>query len=499
MHRIGRLLTALLVCLLAAAPPAGAQGGEPGPRVGVVSRDTGLYFTRDASRAPIRDLKSGDRVRILRREGRWYHIVFADSRFGDEIGYAPAPNIREVAAPASVVQAGGEGRDARWGQRGFVELRGLAFPQRAVNDSTRLIADALWRQEVQFKPAGWLQFAAGVDLRANSYQQVEDAWRIDVDDRRTERPRMSLRRLTASLNRGPFSLDLGRQLVRWGKADILNPTDRFAPKDFVNVLDPQFLPVWAVRAAVQHGEEAFEAVYVPRFTPSRLPLLTQRWTVLPGDTAGLPLVDLGADYPERSQQGIRWNHVGSRFETSLSVFDGFNHLADLQGSLSPEGIVISRLFPRLRTYGADVAIPTRFATIKGETAVFRSPDGRADEYVLYVIELERQSGEWLFDGGYAGEQVTTVRDQVAFAAERGLARSFIGRAAYTIGPRRSIAVEGVVRRDGDGAYVKGEYSEAVGGHWRVILSGAALAGQEPDYIGQFRRNGHLNVLLRFNY
>ncbi len=33
--------------------------------------------------------------------------------------------------------------------------------------------------------------------------------------------------------------------IRWGRADILNPTDRFAPRDFMNVIDPDFLPVLA--------------------------------------------------------------------------------------------------------------------------------------------------------------------------------------------------------------------------------------------------------------
>ena len=55
------------------------------------------------------------------------------------------------------------------------------------------------------------------------------------------------------------------------------------------------------------------------------------------------------------------------------------------------------------------------------------------EYVLYVVEAERQTGEWLLDGGYAGEVVTTsvsTLNRFSFAAERGMARSFIGRVSH---------------------------------------------------------------------
>ena len=137
-----------------------------------------------------------------------------------------------------------------------------------------------------------MQFAGGLDLRANSHDQVDDRWRLDVDDRGVKRPRASLRRLTATFTHGPFTIDAGKQFIRWGKADIINPTDRFAPRDFLNVVDTEFLAVTGVRGVAQHGAETFEAVWVPRFTPSRVPLLDQRWTAVPA-APGVPLVDAG--------------------------------------------------------------------------------------------------------------------------------------------------------------------------------------------------------------
>ena len=53
--------------------------------------------------------------------------------------------------------------------------------------------------------------------------------------------------------RGRFTLDAGKQFIRWGKADIVNPTDRFAPKDFLNVVDAEFLAVTGLRGVVRLG------------------------------------------------------------------------------------------------------------------------------------------------------------------------------------------------------------------------------------------------------
>ena len=186
-------------------------------------------------------------------------------------------------------------------QRGFIEGGVFLFPQQAPNDPTRVVGDFLAREEAFFKPAPWLQFAGGLEVRANSHDQVDDRWHLDLDDRGVRRPRLSLRRLTATVTHGPFTVDAGKQFIRWGKADILNPTDRFAPRDFLNVVDSEFLAVTGVRGVAQHGAETFEVVWLPGITPSRVPLLDQRWTAVPADAAAIPLRDAGAHLPEGSE------------------------------------------------------------------------------------------------------------------------------------------------------------------------------------------------------
>jgi hypothetical protein len=386
-------------------------------------------------------------------------------------------------------------------QRGFVEGRVFGFPQTAPNDPKHVIGDVLVREEVFLKPVEWLQLAAGLDLRANSHEQVEDQWRLDYDDRGSRRPRAAIRRATATFTARHLSLDIGKQFIRWARADVLNPTDRFAPRDYLNVIDAEFLPVTGARATLQLGTETVDAVVVPRLTPSRMPLLDQRWTVVPPGFENVRLEDAGSDIPRGTQTGVRWSHAGDRFEMALSFFDGFNHLPTIETQLgaSPDVVGIRRVYPQLRSYGADMAIPTGVVTLKGEAAYFTSPTSTSEEYVLYVIEVERQVGEWSLVCGYAGDVVTSSQLSFPFAPDRGIAKSILGRASYTVDPRRTVAIEGAARQNGDGVYLKGEYSQSFAQHWRLTMTVVGLTGNPADFLGQYRRNSHASLGLRLSF
>ena len=146
-----------------------------------------------------------------------------------------------------------------------------------------------------------------------------------------------------------------------------------------------------------------------------------------------------------------------------------------------------------------MAVPLRWFTAKGEVAYFTSTSPAADEYALYVIQLERQAGEWVLVGGYAGEAVTDRRAPVTFAPDRGMTKSALGRASYTIDPNRSVAVEMAIRQNLRGSYGRAEYSQAHGQHWRVTIAGALIRGEADDFLGQYRRNSHVSLVLRYSF
>jgi hypothetical protein len=386
--------------------------------------------------------------------------------------------------------------------RGFFDTRLFLYPQTAPHDSGRVVDDNLLRYEASYRAASWFRLQGGLDARYDTHRQTERTLRFDWQDRSIQRPMLSLRRLSATMNRGPWTFELGKQFVRWGKADILNPTDRFAPRDFLAVVDNDFLGIPAARLTWESGGNTLDAIYQIRFTPSRTPLLNQRWVVLPSRAQDIPFTDEGSRFPGGPQFGLRWNRVARGFEYSLSIFEGYNHLPLLDGRprYGPEpSIGVQRYFPKIRTYGGDAAVPLPWFTLKGEAAWFSTTTSTADEYLMYVLQLERQSGEWVFVGGYAGEYVTERNVAADFAPDRGLARAFLGRVSYTIDPRQSIAIETAVRQSGSGLWLKGEYSRLLSQHWRATASFTLIRGEDTDFLGQYHRNSHFVVGLRYSF
>ncbi len=383
--------------------------------------------------------------------------------------------------------------------RGLVDAQALVFPQDAPNDRANFVGDLLIREDAFFRPAKWLQLAGGLELRANSHDQVRRSWHPDFHGRGLPRPAWTVRRLSATFTRSPVTVDLGKQVVRWGRTDLLTPTDRFAPRDYLGLVDAEFLPVTGARAHVSVGSDSIEAVWVPYFTPSRIPLLDQRWA--PPSDAGVTIVEVARRLPDARQIGARWSHRGDRFELALSIFDGFNHLPNIEAAIGrlPTEVEVARHYPHLRTYGAEAEVPARLFTVKGETAFFASPSGDADEYLLYVVQIERQRGEWLIIAGYAGEVVTTRRAGLTFAPDRGLTRALVARASYTVDANRNVAFETAVRQNGRGVYGRAEFSEGRGEHWRVTLSGTIMAGERDDFLGQYSRNSHLRLGIRYSF
>lgn len=387
-------------------------------------------------------------------------------------------------------------------QRGYLETRSFFFNQRVRADSAIYVGEALLRWESSWQLRKNLRLNTGLDGRFDSHRQFEREARLDIADRRLQRPAASVRRLSLLWNLGGWTIEAGRQFIRWGKADLLNPVDRFAPRDFLNVFAPEFLGVTAVRATYERGTDTLDFVLAPAFTPSRSPLLNQRWVVLPDDVRALPVEDQGFRFPARPQAGVRWNRIGSGYEFALSFFEGFNHLPliDAGTRLLPQLTVeVQRYFPQMRMYGAEAALPLKWFNVKGEAAYFTSNTPTADEYLQYVIQAERISGEWVFVGGYAGEQITSRRNPLDFAPDRGITRTFLGRASYNFGPLSSAAFEGAVRQNGRGFYGKWDYTRMVGRHWRWTAGYVLIRGSSGDFLGQFRRNSHALFALRYSF
>ena len=208
-------------------------------------------------------------------------------------------------------------------KRGFVDFAGIGYPQLTESDSGHAVGEALARYELSTDLGGGFWVTGGIDARWDTHQQTtySFSWR----DRERRRPALAVRRLGLGYSRGKASVELGKQFVSWGRVDFVRPTDRFAPQDYLNLVTTELLPVTAARLTYGSSADSIDFVYLPWITPSRAPLLNQRWAALSSQELTAIAREEPPAIPARPQWGARWSHTGSA-DYSLCFFDGNDHL-----------------------------------------------------------------------------------------------------------------------------------------------------------------------------
>ncbi len=186
----------------------------------------------------------------------------------------------------------------------------------------------------------------------------------------------------------------GRQRIAWGAGDLVSPTDNLNPQDLLDIKDfGRRLGSDAVQLAWYPGDITLTAVYIPVFTPARLPANWLELFSQPAATNELPVplvwteqtnikLQLPSSTPgESSAVGLKLSGRLGGYDLSLSYVDGRYDLPlvkEARGKfinpLDPmEGIELNEallFFPRRRVLGFDLAGELAGAGVWAEAAVF---------------------------------------------------------------------------------------------------------------------------------
>jgi hypothetical protein len=363
-----------------------------------------------------------------------------------------------------------------------------------------------------------------VDFSIDTHNDVDRHRWLDVSQRGLRRPAGVISEFYLDMKLGRVDLRAGKQEIRWGRVDGFNPTDNLLPYDYLDTLSDNRLAVPALKADAYFGKTQFEADWVPFYTPTRLPLLGQRW--FPGlpSSAQLPLfpesepVDLSLTYqdaggplPARTlgngQWGVRWNQLVPRAEFSLSYFDGFDDLAFFRSSIlaiepapRPQALIsLSREYYRVRVAGADFASELGPVGIRGELGYFDQTDPANLDHLLFVVGVDRSLGDWFVVVQYAGQKVSGPVPKGPVFPDLGLRSTMLWRIERTLGPSTTFEIRGALRLlDGD-FLIQPLYSVALANNWRLSVGATFFGGPEDGYLGQFRDNSHLTVQLRYTF
>lgn len=311
-------------------------------------------------------------------------------------------------------------------------------------------------------------FAATLILERDSHGDIDAGSVYDAWDRGLRRSVLRFGSLLFRADLGRVTIEAGRQRLAWGRTDGINPTDNLTPRDWTDPLDEIRLSPWALRATVEAGRWNAEAIAVPVYAPSRLPVLGGRWFRLepssidnpayPG--AGPPRLAVvtewgDADYPTKSlrnvQSGLRGGYRGSRGEWSLSWYDGFDHsprieprpgAPDIASGVLP--VRLDRRFPRLEVAGGDGVLLAGPWAFRAEAGYFHFPEGRDDGFLMAEVEAEWTAGAWRAIAGYGDAFGANPSTETPAAFDRSILPAAFFHVSRGVPTEWEISVHGFV-------------------------------------------------------
>jgi len=353
---------------------------------------------------------------------------------------------------------------------------------------------------------------AKLDL-GDAGQVVGQAWVREVS-RSDGAPTGRVRELYWRHELGPLSLRVGRQMLAWGRADGLNPTDNLSPRDFTLLVPEdgeQRHGNEAVSAALRGGLGDFTLVWFPRAASHTIPL---------PETPGVRFV--AAHAPRKPQWALKWEAQGDGVDWSVSYFRGFDPMPDLTAEApSATGVDVVLRNQRARVLGADLSVARGGVVWRAEGAWLRTDsagpqDFRHKKPQLWLVA----GGEWPWgEHTTLGLQLTAKRvldfaspETVPSPIERAVAVRQAATAGQTdrhqaglvwrlahrwhddrlraetsgvvVGPRRN----GIARAQLDYALTD-QLNVVIGLHWPF--------GAADTSFGQFSRNRLAFVQLRY--
>ena len=163
---------------------------------------------------------------------------------------------------------------------------------------------------------------------------------------------------------GALSLRIGRQIIAWGRADRINPTDVLSPRDFRLLSgddDDQRNGIDAIQLRYAVTPAISAILVAARFGAHQLP------------QGSLPANIGRGSEPHRAEWAAKVDHVGSGLDWSVFVYDGFDRFARFRFALGGAGAQIVRGdYERLKVIGADIASASASWTWRAEFSHARS-------------------------------------------------------------------------------------------------------------------------------
>ncbi len=347
-----------------------------------------------------------------------------------------------------------------------------------------------------------------------SVKSYLDARVQDQDLGRESRTSWELREGYLERAFGDLDVKAGRQIIVWGRADKVNPTDVWSVKDLKLLTtddEDQRLGAAAVQASWRIAGSNVIGVWQPEWRRPEFPV-----PPLPGGLRSMSLDPHDAS----GQLGLKLDHSGEGADCSVSYARAIDKVPDL--ALQAPGWLAFTYRP-MDMFGADAAVPVGQYGLRGEIAYSRTPDhdvpGTAIKHdnLFLVAGVERTfDGElnfniqYLYRHSFGYEDPNRVTDPVQQLLDRQedvisgqQRRNMHGLSVRVVDKFFNETLEGefagVVWFGGAGGALRPKLSYALSDDLKIALGGQLYFGPSEGFFGQFHDASSAFVELRLGF
>jgi hypothetical protein len=318
------------------------------------------------------------------------------------------------------------------------------------------------------------------------------------------------------LERAFDDLDLkaGRQIIVWGRADKVNPTDVWSVRDLKLLTtddEDQRLGAAAIQASWQIARINLIGVWQPEWRTPNFPV--------PPLPAGLRSKTIDP-HNATAQFGLKLDHSGEGADWSVSYARTIDKVPDL--AIEAPGLLAFTYRP-MEMFGADAAVPVGRYGLRGEIAYNRTLDrdvpGAAVKHdnLFLVAGVERTIGgelnfnlQYLYRHNFGFQDSSHIADPVLQLLDRQedvisdqLARDMQGVSVRVVDKFFNETLEGEIAGVAwfgkAGSALRPKLSYAVSDHLKLIVGGQLYFGPKDGFFGQFRDASTAFTELRWGF
>jgi hypothetical protein len=347
---------------------------------------------------------------------------------------------------------------------------------------------------------------------------VGDAWLALADRLKgSSNQQSSVRELFWRSRYGDLDIRLGRQLIAWGRADAINPTDSLGVRNYTRLTPDD-----------NDQREGSDALSVTWYPSDAYSLRTLWQPLFRGDFVPLPAQPMQGvsrlDPKRKATYGLKLDSTGAgSVDWSLSYFDGYDRMPDLGiVDIGAEGVQTSLSHHRVQTFGADLSATLEGFVLRAETAWSqRDPDKDGDAFfrkrsqLLLVLGGDKNIGDFgNVNLQFFGQWIPSYRRpnelgdpvSVAVATLQNAINNQPAKAQYGISLRLSKSwlnetwqgeVSGLYSFTTHGHVIRASLKHAVDDRWRLNLGMERYQGADDTFFGLLRRNSNAYVELRY--